>query len=135
MSDFNTAIIDEFRHNEGRVGGMFEGSTLVLITTTGARSGRPHTVPLGYLEIDGRAVVIGSAGGGPRHPAWYHNIRQDPAVTVEIKTETYEATAEILSGAERDEMFAKVSAIEPGYGEYQKGTTRRIPVVVLHRRS
>ncbi|SDN47500.1 nitroreductase/quinone reductase family protein [Allokutzneria albata] len=133
FTDFQQKIIAEFRANGGRVGGMFEGATLALLTTTGARSGLPRTSPLGYLEIDGQPVVIASAMGAPSHPAWYHNIRKDPAVTVEIGTETYEAVAGIPTGAERDRLFAKAVEQAPGYGDYQEKTTRVIPVVTLHR--
>ncbi|WP_086820743.1 nitroreductase/quinone reductase family protein [Allokutzneria sp. NRRL B-24872] len=133
FTDFQRQVIAEFRANSGRVGGMFEGSTLALLTTTGARSGLPRTSPLGYLEIDGQPVVIASAGGAPTHPAWYHNIRENPAVTVEVGTETYQALAGIPEGEERDRLFLKAVEQAPGYGDYQKQTTRVIPVVTLHR--
>jgi len=133
VHEFQRGIIAEFRANGGRVGGMFEGATLALLTTTGARTGRPRTVPLGYLEAGGKPVVVASAMGAPRHPGWYHNIRRDPAVTVEAGTETYRAMAGIADGEDYDKLFAEVVAQEPGYGDYQARTTRRIPVVVLHR--
>ncbi len=131
--DFNTPIIDEFRTNAGRLGGPFEGWVLLLLTTTGARSGREHTTPLGFVEDGDRLLVVGSAGGSDRHPDWYRNILADPTVTVELGAETWQATAVAATGAERDELFAKVVAVAPGYADYQKATSRILPVVVLHR--
>ncbi|WP_091464088.1 nitroreductase/quinone reductase family protein [Micromonospora inyonensis] len=129
---FNDAIIDEFRANNGRVGGMFTDSRLLLLTTTGARTGRPHTTPLGYLPDTGdRLLVVASAGGSPRHPAWYHNIRANPIVTVEDGAFTYQAEATVLTGAERDRIFARIVEVAPGYADYQAKATRVIPVVGL----
>lgn len=130
---FQRGIIAEFRANGGRVGGMFQDATLALLTTTGARTGERRTVPLGYLEVGGKPVVVASAMGAPRNPGWYHNIRRDPAVTVEVGTDRYRAMAAIPDGEEYERLFAEVVALEPGYGDYQARTTRRIPVVVLHR--
>ncbi|MFJ7128364.1 nitroreductase/quinone reductase family protein [Streptomyces sp. NPDC098101] len=130
---FNTEIIDEFRTNAGRLGGPFEGWTLLLLTTTGARYGKEHTTPLGFVEDHDRLLVVGSAGGSDRHPDWYRNLLVNPTVTVELGTETWRATAVAASGAERDELFAKVVAAAPGYADYQKATDRVLPVVVLHR--
>ncbi|WP_216205395.1 nitroreductase/quinone reductase family protein [Amycolatopsis aidingensis] len=133
VAEFQRQVITEFRDNGGKVGGMFEGSALVLLTTLGARSGLRRTVPLGYLEIEGQPLVVASAMGAPRNPAWYHNIRKNPLVTVETGTETYQAMAGIPHGGERDELFARVVEAEPGFGDYQARTTRVIPVVTLHR--
>ncbi|GGN35982.1 nitroreductase/quinone reductase family protein [Actinoplanes campanulatus] len=130
-NDFNTSIIDEFRSNNGRVGGMFEGARLILLTTTGARSGRRHTVPLGYLPDGERILVIGSAGGSPRHPAWMHNLLADPVVTVEDGAFSYRATATVLSGAERDEAFARAVEQEQGWADYERQSGRTLPVVAL----
>ncbi|RBQ17916.1 nitroreductase family deazaflavin-dependent oxidoreductase [Spongiactinospora rosea] len=129
--DFNQQIIDEFRANGGRVGGPFEGARLLLLTTTGARSGARRTTPVGYLPDGDRMLIIGSAGGSPRHPAWYHNLVADPVVTVETGAFTFQARAAVLSGAERDAMFARAVEADPGWGEYQAKTTRVIPVVAL----
>ncbi|QBI55802.1 nitroreductase/quinone reductase family protein [Streptomonospora litoralis] len=129
--DFNQSIIDEFRANRGRVGGMFEGARLLLLTTTGARSGNRHTVPVGYLPDGERNLIIASAGGAPRHPAWFHNLRADPRVTVEDGVFTGEADAVVLQGEERDAMFARAVESDPGWAEYQAKTERRIPVVAL----
>ncbi|WP_199439738.1 nitroreductase/quinone reductase family protein [Umezawaea beigongshangensis] len=130
---FQRGVIEEFRANGGRVGGMFAGATLALLTTTGARTGLRRTSPLGYVVIDGQPLVVASAMGAPTHPAWYHNIRRDPLVTVETGTETFEAMAAIPTGAERDALFAKIAEVQPGYAEYQTRTSRVIPVVSLHR--
>ncbi|MGR4883272.1 nitroreductase/quinone reductase family protein [Streptomyces sp. LARHCF249] len=134
MSSFNQAVIEEFRANAGRVGGPFEGSELILLTTTGARSGKPHTVPLGFVQDgSGELLVVGSAAGADRHPAWYHNLLARPLVEVETGTEEYEAVAVPAEGARRDELFARVVGEAPGYGEYQERTGRVIPVVALQR--
>jgi len=133
FNEFQRQVIAEFRANEGKVGGMFDGASLVLVTTVGARSGLRRTNPLAYLEIDGQPLVVASAAGAPTHPAWYHNVRKNPFVTVETGTQTYEAIAAIPFGEEREELFAKVTEIEPGFGDYQAKTTRVIPVVTLHR--
>jgi deazaflavin-dependent oxidoreductase (nitroreductase family) len=130
---FNEPIIDEFRANKGRVGGMFEGARLILLTTTGARTGTPHTTPVGYLpDGDGCILVIASAGGAPKHPHWYGNLLAHPQVTVETGAFTYEARAEVLTGEERDRAFARAVEADPGWAEYQEKTDRLIPVVALH---
>lgn len=132
-NDFNQPVIDEFRANNGRVGGMFEGARLLLLTTTGARTGTRHTTPLGYLPDGGdRVLVIGSAGGSPKHPDWYRNVLTNPQVTVESGAFTYEAQAVVLEGEERDRAFARAVEAEPGWAEYQeKAGDRVIPVVAL----
>ncbi|MFJ9945118.1 nitroreductase/quinone reductase family protein [Streptomyces erythrochromogenes] len=133
MSSFNQNVIEEFRANAGKVGGPFEGAELLLLTTTGARSGKPHTVPLGFLRDGGTPLVVASAAGADRHPAWYHNLLARPLVQVETGTEEYEAVAVPASGERREELFAQVVRAEPGYGEYQVRTARVIPVVALQR--
>jgi deazaflavin-dependent oxidoreductase (nitroreductase family) len=125
--------IAEFREKKEKLGGMFEGWTLVVLTTVGAKTGLRRTTLLGYLEFDGKPVVVASAMGAPTHPARYHNIRHNPIVTVETGTETYEAIAAIPSGDERDKLFDKVLDEAPGFAGHQANTTRVIPVVVLHR--
>ncbi|WP_394326563.1 nitroreductase/quinone reductase family protein [Nocardiopsis trehalosi] len=132
-TDFNQNVITEFRANEGRVGGPFEGADLVLLTTTGARSGAQHTAPLVRLYDGDRTLVVASAAGAPQHPAWYHNLLAHPTVTVETGTEQYQAVAVPAEGAERDRLFALVCAQQPGYADYQERTDRVIPVVVLER--
>lgn len=131
IDDFNSAIIEEFRANGGRVGGMFEGARLLLLTTTGARTGIRRTVPVAYLPDGGRSLIIASAGGGPRHPAWFHNLRAEPRVTVENGVFTVEADAVVLEGEERDAVFARAVEADPGWAEYQAKTDRTIPVVAL----
>ncbi|RSN33228.1 nitroreductase family deazaflavin-dependent oxidoreductase [Amycolatopsis sp. WAC 01416] len=133
MTGFNDQVIEEFRRNKGKLGGMFEGWKLILLTTTGAKSGKRRTNPLGYLEIDGKTVVVASDMGAPAHPAWYHNIRRDHRVTIETGVETYEAIAAVPPSAERDALFARVVAEEPGFAEYQAKTSRELPVVILYR--
>ncbi|GGO67653.1 nitroreductase family deazaflavin-dependent oxidoreductase [Nonomuraea cavernae] len=134
-NDFNQQIIDEFRANEGRVGGAFEGSSLVLLTTRGARTGRPATTPVMYLRDGDRVVVIASNAGADNHPAWYHNLRANPRVTAEIGTETFEAEAVVIDGEERDRLYARMVEIAPGFADYEAKTTRRIPVVALERQN
>ena len=131
MSDGNAAIIAEFRANGGKVGGPFEGADLLLLTTTGAKSGAARTSPLGYLRDGDRLLLAASAAGAPKNPDWFHNVRAHPEVTVELGSDTFPATASVPDGTERDVLWDKVTAALPGYAEYQKGTDRVIPVVVL----
>lgn len=133
IAGFQRQLIAEFRDNGGKLSGMVEGWRLVLLNTVGARTGKHRTSLLGYCEIGGKDVVVASAMGAPNHPAWYHNIRKNPMVTVETGTETYEAIAGIPQGMERDELFSRVLGLAPGFAEYQAKTTRVLPVVVLHR--
>ena len=129
--DFNQQVIDEFRAGHGHVGGMFDGARLILLTTTGARTGRPHTTPVGFLPDPGRLLVIASAGGADRHPAWYHNLVANPRVTVETGPFTLEADADVLQGPERAEIWARAVESDPGWAQYQRTTERLIPVVAL----
>lgn len=130
--DFNQPVIDEFRANRGQVGGWFEGARLLLLTTTGARSGASRTTPLGYLpDGDGRVLVIGSAAGSPRHPAWVHNLVANPRVVVETGVFTYDAEAVVLESGERDRAFARAVEADPGWADYQAKTSRVLPVIAL----
>lgn len=130
---FNQQVIEEFRANNGRVGGYFEGARLLLLTTTGARTGTPHTTPVGFYPDGGeRVLVIASAGGAPQHPDWFHNLLANPRLTVEDGVFTYEAEAVVLERAERDAVFARAVEADPGWAEYQAKTDRVIPVVALH---
>lgn len=130
--DFQQQVIAEFRANGGRVGGPFEGARLLLLTTTGARSGAPHTVPLAYLPDGGEQfLVIGSAGGSPRHPAWFHNLVAEPRVTVEDGVFVADALAVVLEGDDRDRAFARAVETDPGWAEYEKRSGRVLPVVAL----
>ncbi|GHC95160.1 cation-binding protein [Nocardiopsis terrae] len=134
VSPWNEPVVEEFRANGGRVGGVFEGGDLLLLTTTGARSGREHTTPLGFLRIDGRVYVVGSAGGSPRHPDWYRNLLAHPMALVEMSNDdSHEAVAVPVEGAERDRVFQEIVRREPGFGEYQEQVERRLPVVELQR--
>ncbi|MGN9784739.1 nitroreductase family deazaflavin-dependent oxidoreductase [Nonomuraea sp. ZG12] len=132
-NDFNKQIIEEFRANAGVVGGPFQGATLVLLTTTGAKSGKRSTSPVMYMEDGDRYIVIASNAGADQHPAWYHNLRATPQATAEIGTETFEVKADFIEGEERDQLYARMVEIAPGFAEYEAKTTRRIPVVALHR--
>jgi deazaflavin-dependent oxidoreductase (nitroreductase family) len=134
MTDFNTQVIEEFRANGGKVGGQFEGANIVLMTTTGAKSGVERTTPVVYFEDGDRIYVIASAGGSPKHPAWYHNLMAHPELTVEVGTEKYRAKANpVTDDAERDRLYAHAVALMPGFGEYEKQAGRRIPVLHLDR--
>ncbi|RVW01858.1 nitroreductase/quinone reductase family protein [Rhodococcus spongiicola] len=130
-NNFQQRVIDEFRANAGIVGGAFQGSPLLLLTTVGARTRRRHTTPLGYVDVDGNRLVVASAGGADRHPAWLHNLRAHPVVTVEVGSDTYPAIASILAGAVQDRLWEEVVRRHPGYGDYQQMTTRVIPLVDL----
>jgi len=127
------AHIDEFRAGGGRIGGRFEGRPVLLLTTKGAKTGRPHTTPMMYLLEDGHLYVFASKGGAPAHPDWYWNLLANPTVTVELGTERFEATATSLADAERDRVYARQSELYPQFAEYQTKTDRTIPVVELVR--
>jgi deazaflavin-dependent oxidoreductase (nitroreductase family) len=135
INAFNTSIIDEFRANDGKVGGQFEGANLLLLHTTGAKSGQPRVSPLAYFRIDGKLIIIGSFAGAPVSPAWVHNLRANPAARVEIGApsgiQAFDVTAHELPKAERDELFDKVAAAAPGFAEYQSKTSRVIPLFEL----
>ncbi len=131
INAFNTSIIDEFRANQGKVGGQFAGANLLLLHSTGAKSGQPRVSPLAYFRIDGKLIVIGSFAGAPVSPAWVHNLRANPAARVEIGTDSFDVTAHELPRAERDELFDKVAAAAPGFAEYQSKTSRVIPLFEL----
>ena len=131
---FDQEIIDQFRANSGRIlHGPFAGRTLMLLTTTGAKSGRLVTKPLGFTRDGERYVVIASNGAASTNPAWYHNLVANPRVTVEIGAERFEARASVAEGAERERLYAQQAAQIPVFGEYQRRTTRKIPVIVLER--
>ncbi len=132
-NDFNNQLIAEFRANGGVVGGQFAGTPLLILTTIGAKSGKPRQAPLAFDKDGDAFVIIASKGGAPSNPDWYHNIKANPEVTVEVGTDTFQATATEASGDERNRLFDQVVAKMPGFGEYQKNTTRLIPVVTLTR--
>jgi deazaflavin-dependent oxidoreductase (nitroreductase family) len=133
MKAFNASIVDEFRANGGVVGGPFDGATLLLLTSTGAKSGQPRLAPLAYLTIDGKIIIIGSKAGLDTNPDWVHNLRANPRAHIEVGTDAYDVTARELPPAERDEEWPKVVALAPGFGVYQSKTSRVIPLFELQR--
>ena len=133
MKQFNENLITEYRANEGKVGGMFANSPLLLLTTTGAKSGQLRTMPLVYTTDGDQIVIIASKGGAPTHPDWYHNLVKHPEATVELGTEKFQVHASVPAGPERDRLYNQQAALMPNFAEYQKATTRQIPVVVLKR--
>ncbi|MDQ2806903.1 MAG: nitroreductase family deazaflavin-dependent oxidoreductase [Chloroflexota bacterium] len=132
-NDWNQGVIAEFRANGGKVGGPFGGATLLLLTTTGAKTGRRLTSPVMYSTDGDRIVVFASKAGAPTHPDWYHNLVANPEVTVEQGSETFTARATVVTGEERDRLYAAQAAQSPQFAEYQAKTTRQIPVVTLER--
>jgi deazaflavin-dependent oxidoreductase (nitroreductase family) len=130
-NDFNAKIIDEFRANEGRVGGMFEGTPLLLLHHTGARSGKERVNPLAYLRDGDRYVIFASKAGAPTNPDWYHNLKAHPEVTIEVGTETLPVTAAEATGQERERLFQAQVDRAPTFGDYQAKTERPIPVITL----
>jgi deazaflavin-dependent oxidoreductase (nitroreductase family) len=132
-NDWNSKIIEEFRANGGKVGGPFAGGTLLLLTTTGAKSGKQRVNPLAYLPDGDRYVIFASKAGAPTNPDWYHNLVAHPQVKLEVGTEKFEATATEVTGEERDQLYARVVERMPGFGDYEKKTTRKIPVIALER--
>src|ERR1700730_12354467 len=131
---WNTQVIEQFRANGGKVGGQFEGAPLLLLTTTGAKSGKRRVHPMMYLPEGDRLFVFASKAGAPTNPDWYHNLVAHPDASVEVGPDSYDVTATVLEGAERDRVFAEQSRRYPGFAEYQAGTERTIPVVALDRR-
>ena len=132
-NDQNQRIIDEFRANSGKVGAPFADMPLALLTTTGAKSGKQTISPMAATRDGDRLIVYASAAGRPHNPAWYHNLIANPDVTVEYGTETFPARAEEVTGSERDRLWDAQVARAPGFGDYQRKTTRTIPVIALYR--
>jgi deazaflavin-dependent oxidoreductase (nitroreductase family) len=134
---YNIPVMQQFRENGGKVGGPFEGGSLILLTTKGAKSGVARTVPtLFFAQPDGSLLIFGSNGGADTHPAWYHNIKVNPRVTVETGQETYSAIATEVppESEERDRLFAEASAEVQAFADYQAQTERKIPLVLLSRK-
>jgi deazaflavin-dependent oxidoreductase (nitroreductase family) len=134
MNDFNTKIIEEFRANDGKVGGPFEGATIVLLQTTGAKSGQPRVHPVVYRTDGGRMYVFASKAGAPTNPDWYYNLVAHPDISVEVGSDTFDVTATEIKGAERDRIYADQAREFPGFADYQANTDRVIPVIALDRR-
>ena len=132
-NSFNEGVIAEFRANEGKVGGPFTGAPMMILTTTGAKSGQPRTMPLVYTTDGDRYVIIASKGGAPTNPDWFRNLVANPEVTVEVGTEKFQAKATVAEEPERTRLYDAQATLMPGFAEYQQKTTRQIPVVVLER--
>ncbi|MFN8019426.1 MAG: nitroreductase family deazaflavin-dependent oxidoreductase [Acidimicrobiales bacterium] len=132
FNDWNKQIMAEFRENAGKVGGPFEGAPMLILHTTGAKSGAERETPLMYQALDGGSIAIfASMAGAPTNPAWYHNIVANPAVTVELGTETKAFTARVATPEEREPIWTKQKADYANFAEYETLTTRTIPVVIL----
>lgn len=129
----NQLVIDEFRSAGGVVGGDFEGVPLLLLTTTGARSGEPRVMPMTYLRDGERLVVFAANGGRPKHPGWYHNLLADPVADVEVGTEAYRVTAMVVEGTERARLWTEQLVHTPYFEGFQERAGRLIPVVALTR--
>ncbi len=133
-NSFNQSIIEEFRANNGKVGGPFANTPLLLLTSTGAKSGQPRTNPLAYVTDHGHFVIIASKAGASSNPDWYYNILTNPEVTVEVGTETFKARATaVTEDPERARLYAKMVDHNPGFADYERKTTRKIPAVILER--
>ncbi|MUL84392.1 MULTISPECIES: nitroreductase family deazaflavin-dependent oxidoreductase [unclassified Mycolicibacterium] len=133
LDGFNRSVVEEFRANGGKVGGPFEGGTLLLLHTTGAKSGKPRLSPLAYLDVDGRMLIVGSYAGAPKDPAWVHNLRANPKVRIEVGSESYDVVSRELPDDERDAAYPKIVDRAPVFAEYQANTTRAIPLFELVR--
>ena len=133
QNDRNRAIIDEFRANDGKVGGRFAGRTLLLLHTTGAKSGLERINPVAYFTDGDRLVIIASKAGAPTNPDWYYNLVVHPLVTVEVGAEKFQARATITAEPERTRLYARMVEIMPTFADYQRNTTRLIPVITLER--
>lgn len=134
INDWNKKIIEEFRANGGKVGGPFEGSPMILVHHTGARTGTERVTPLvSFPEDDGRYVIVASKAGAPTNPDWYHNLKAHPRTSVEVGTETFPVEVVELEGDERESVWTRVKQSSPGFAEYEKKTTRTIPLLRLTR--
>ena len=133
MSDWNTKIIEEFRTTGGKVGGQFEGAPLLLLHSTGAKSGQDRVAPVMYLTEGDDLVVFASKAGADTNPDWFHNLKANPDTRVEVGADTVAVRARIAEGEERDRLFDRQKAAYPGFADYEAGTDRVIPVVVLER--
>jgi deazaflavin-dependent oxidoreductase (nitroreductase family) len=131
MTAFNKNVADEFRANDGKVGGPFESNELLLLTTTGAKSGQPRLSPLSCKRIDGKLLIIAGYGGADVNPSWVHNLRANPRAHIELGTESYDVTARELPPAERADIIPKLTAVVSAFAEYQAKTSRVIPIFEL----
>jgi deazaflavin-dependent oxidoreductase (nitroreductase family) len=135
MNDFNTPIIEEFRANAGKVGGNFEGAPILLLHTTGAKSGKERVNPMMYRKVGDDIAVFASKAGAPTNPDWYHNLVAHPEATAEIGTDTVDVVARVATGDERAAIWEPQKKEYPGFAEYETKTTREIPVVILKRKA
>ena len=133
LDDFNRNIVAEFRANGGKVGGPFEGGTLLLLHTTGAKSGKARLSPLAYLTVDDKMLIVGSYAGAPKNPAWVHNLRATPKAYIEVGTDAYDVDVRELPDDERNAAYVKLTEIAPVFAEYQAKTDRAIPLFELTR--
>jgi len=133
VNEFNRKLIEEFRANDGATSGPFAQAPLLLMTTTGARSGKERIIPIVYTRDGDRLVIAASKGGAPTNPDWFHNVTAQPDVTVEVPGEMFAAHASVAEGAERDRLFAAHADAMPGFAEYATKTDRVIPIIVLER--
>jgi deazaflavin-dependent oxidoreductase (nitroreductase family) len=133
MDDYNRRLIEDFRAHGGKVSGEFEHTPLLLLTTTGAKSGQRHTTPMGYMLDGDRLIVFAAKGGSPSNPDWYHNLVAHAHVTIEVGTETFDALAVVTEDAERNRLWAKGVALYPFLAKHQAKTPRQIPVIALSR--
>lgn len=131
--DFNSSIIEEFRANAGKVGGMFDGRPILLLHSIGAKSGQERTNPVVYTTDGDRLVIFASKGGAPTNPNWYHNLIAHPDVTVEVGTETLKVRASVAAPDERDRLWKHQVEKMPAFADYEAKTERTIPVVILER--
>jgi deazaflavin-dependent oxidoreductase (nitroreductase family) len=131
MPDWNSKIIEEFRANDGKVGGQFEGAPLLLLHTVGAKTGQQRVNPMMYQAVTDGYAVFASKGGAPDNPDWYHNLLAHPRVSAEIGTGTFELKARVAEGDERDKIWSAQKAAYPGFADYEQKTSRQIPVVIL----
>ena len=134
QKDYNRQLIEDFRANRNNPDGPFKGRPMLLLTTTGARSGQPRTVPMMYIPDGDRLLVIASNAGAPSHPDWYHNLVAHPEVTVEIGAETFDAIAIVTEGEERHRLWTRIVESYPFFADHQAKITRQIPVIALSRR-
>jgi len=133
MSDFNQQIIEEFRSNRGKVGGQFEGAPLLLLHTTGAKSGAERVNPVMYQQVGDDLAVFASKAGAPSNPDWYHNLVTNPRASVEVGEERYDVDSRVAEGQERNRIWEAQKSAYPGFADYERQTTRTIPVVILRR--
>jgi deazaflavin-dependent oxidoreductase (nitroreductase family) len=133
IREMNKAVIDEFRTNGGKVGGNFSSVPLLLLTTVGAKTGQTRVNPLAYLKDGDRYVIIASYAGAPHNPPWFHNLLADPNVRVEVGAEKFSATAEVVGEPKRTTLYRQMASKVPTFADYERKTSRKIPVVALRR--